>query len=231
MIQRAKQAGVRGIGLRERKKQAVREALSAAAMQLAIQRGIDNVLVEDIAAEAGVALRTFRNYFSSKYEAMCAPGADRAQIIGDALRQRPASEPLWESITAAVLDHYVGSDVAPDRQWLTALRLISSSPALQGEQLKTNAIKQHILANAIAERTGLDAEHDMLPEVLAGAVVAASQVAIRRWCDADPPQPLRPLLQHALRQLAALFVAPGRSAREVTVSAVQRPAISTPSAS
>jgi hypothetical protein len=36
----------------------------------------------------------------------------------------------------------------------------------------------------------------------AAAVTAASQVAIRRWYGADPPVPLRPLIELALRQLA-----------------------------
>ncbi len=62
---------------------------------------------------------------------------------------------------------------------------------------------QNALAEAIAERLGLDSELDMYPQILAGAVTAASQVAIRHWTDADPPAPLRPLLRRALEQLAA----------------------------
>jgi hypothetical protein len=42
----------------------------------------------------------------------------------------------------------------------------------------------------------------MYPQILAGAVTAASHVAIRRWYAADPPVPLRPLIELALRQLA-----------------------------
>ncbi len=76
-------------GLRERKKLATRHALSTAAMRLAIERGLDNVLVEDIAEAAGVSARTFNNYFASKYEAICALQQDRATRIGDALRCRP----------------------------------------------------------------------------------------------------------------------------------------------
>jgi hypothetical protein len=49
----------------------------------------------------------------------------------------------------------------------------------------------------------------MFPQVLAGAVTAASQVAIRRWYAADPPEPLRPILERALRQLASACSAPG----------------------
>jgi hypothetical protein len=42
----------------------------------------------------------------------------------------------------------------------------------------------------------------MYPQILAGAVTAAAQVAVRRWFAADPPVPLRPLLRLALDQLA-----------------------------
>jgi hypothetical protein len=62
---------------------------------------------------------------------------------------------------------------------------------------------QDALAAAIAQRTGTDPGTDMYPQILAGAVTAASQVAIRHWYRADPPEPLRPMIERALRQLAA----------------------------
>ena len=189
-------------GLRERKKLATRQALSSAALQLAVERGLENVTIEDITAEANVALRTFRNYFASKYEAICAIGADRALRIGASLLERPASEPLWEALTNAVLQHYEGTDVPFDRETMAAIGLVTQAPAMRGEYLKVNFAMQNALAVAIAERTGTDLESDMFPQILAGAVTAASQVAIRRWYRADPPVPLRPLIELALRQLA-----------------------------
>jgi hypothetical protein len=48
-------------GLRERKKLATRQALGAAAMQLAVERGLENVLVEDIAAAGDGSPRTCNN--------------------------------------------------------------------------------------------------------------------------------------------------------------------------
>jgi AcrR family transcriptional regulator len=190
-------------GRRERKKLATRHALSSAALQLALERGLENVTIEDITTRADVALRTFSNYFASKHEAICSIGADRARRIGVSLLERPAGEPLWEALTAAVLQHYEGTDQAPDRESMAAIRLIMASPAMRGEYLKVNFGMQDALATAIAERTGADPRTDMYPQILAGAVTSASQVAIRHWYAADPPVPLRPLIELALRQLAA----------------------------
>lgn len=61
---------------------------------------------------------------------------------------------------------------------------------------------------AIAARAGIDITRDMYPQILASAVTAASQVAVRRWFAADPPVPLRPLLRLALRQLAVACSGP-----------------------
>jgi AcrR family transcriptional regulator len=189
-------------GLRERKKLATRHALSSAALELAVEHGLENVTIEDITARANVALRTFSNYFGSKYEALAAIGADRARRIGASLLERPAGEPLWEALTHAVLQHYEGTDQAFSRETMAAIGRILLLPQMRGEALKVNFEMQNALAMAITERTGTDPEADMYPQILAGAVTSASQVAIRRWYAAEPPVPLRPLIELALRQLA-----------------------------
>jgi AcrR family transcriptional regulator len=188
-------------GLRERKKAATRRALGIAAMRLAVQRGLDNVLVDDIAAEAGVSTRTFNNYFASKHEAICALAMDRGRLIGVALRNRPPSEPLMEAITSAVLEPYIGSTRAPEKEWIEGVRLVVRSPALQGEYLRTHYAAQQTLARAIADRIGTDLDTDMFPAVMAGAVAAAMQVALDRWLRSEPPVALVPLLRQALGQL------------------------------
>ena len=179
-------------GLRERKKAATRRTLGLAAMGLAVRRGLENVLVEDIAAEAGVSARTFNNYFASKYEAICALAMERSQRMGAELRGRPPGEPLMEAIINAVIESYEGGTHPPDREWIEGVRLVIASPALQGEYLRTHYAAQRTLAAAIADRTGTDLETDMFPAVLAGAVAAAIQVAHERWLHADPPVPLVP---------------------------------------
>lgn len=192
------------LGLRERKKMATRQMIGGTAFRLAMERGLENVTVEDIAAAANVSPRTFNNYFSSKLEAISALGIDRAARIGATLCERPASEPLWDAITAAVLEHY-GAMRSPQGEFRDGMRTVLLSPAMRGEYLKTNSAMQRALAEAIAQRTGLDVDRDMLPVILAGAVTTASQIAVRRWFSADPPTELQPLVRAALSELASAF--------------------------
>jgi len=196
-----------GPGLRERKKQQTREALSWAALRLAVERGFGNVLVEDIAAEAGVSPRTYNNYFCSKAEAIAWRHLDRARRTADRLRERPPDELLWESITTAVLAQAGDESAGPEPEWTAGVRLMLSDPALQGEYLKAAMAADRECAVAIAERTGTDAR-DMYPQLVAAAIGAAIQVANDQWLRADPPVPLPPLLRDALNQVAGGLAAP-----------------------
>ena len=197
-----------GPGLRERKKQQTREALSWAALRLAVERGLGNVLVEDIAAEAGVSPRTYNNYFSSKAEAIAWRHLDRTRRIAALLRARPPGEPLWESITCAAVAQAGGERASPEPEWIAGVRLMLSEPELQGEFLKAGAAAERECAVVIAERTGTDADRDMYPRLAAAAIGAAILVANEQWLRAEPPVPLAPLLRDALTQIAAGLPAP-----------------------
>jgi AcrR family transcriptional regulator len=200
-------------GLRERKKQQTRIALSWAAIRLTVERGWDNVRVEDIAAEAGVSPRTFNNYFAGKGEAIAARHLDRALLIAEELRAQPAGRPLWEAVTSAVLTRFAMEDTGTDHagsgfegtsdQWLAGVRLMVAEPALQHEFVKAGVAAEAELAAAIAERTGTDVARDLYPRLVAGAVGAAITVATDQWLRAEPPVSMADLLRDALGQLAA----------------------------
>jgi AcrR family transcriptional regulator len=193
------------IDLRSRNKQATREAISAAARRLALEKGPSGLVlvrVRDIAEAAGVSPRTYNNYFSSREEAICAFQADRARQLGRTLRARPDDEPLDQAIIAAVIEHFTSPE--PDQ---AALRMIMSTPELEGEALKAFTMAEGPLAEAIAERTGTDPERDLFPDVAAAAIAAAVRVAGRHWLTPGNTDSfadtLRGALGHVLPAVAA----------------------------
>jgi AcrR family transcriptional regulator len=60
--------------LRERKRLATSKAIQLSALRLVVERGIDNVTIEQIATAADVSPRTFFNYFPSKEAAIVGEG-------------------------------------------------------------------------------------------------------------------------------------------------------------
>ena len=201
-------------GLRERKKAETRAALSWAAIRLTVERGFDNVRVEDVAEAAGVSPRTFNNYFSSKAEAIASRHLDRSRRAADALRGRPTDEPLWTAITAAALAEFEpGPEVEQSppnghAEWVSGLKAMLAEPTLQGEMLRAGAIAEAELAAAVADRSGTDLKRDLYPHLVAATVSAAVNAATQHFLRADPPVPMERLLPDALAQLAAGLPAP-----------------------
>ena len=180
-------------GLRERKKRATREAL-----RLAVEKGWEQVRVEDIAAEAGVSTRTFNNYFASKDAAFLATAYDRGARMQAALAARPADEPLWPAVIEAVVHGF--ADQAID---LRQAQRIRPTPALAAEQLKATAVIEQGLAEGIARRIGADVEHDLYPRLVAAAVISATRVTIDHWLRTESGLPFPPVLRDALQRVAA----------------------------
>jgi AcrR family transcriptional regulator len=197
-----------GPGLRERKKLATRQALSWAAIRLAVEQGFDNVRVEDIAAAAGVSPRTYNNYFASKEEAICAVSVDRAELIGVTLLERPADESLADALLAAMMTYYQPPGGELDRTWVNATRLMMTAPALRGEMLKAGSTTETRLAEAIAQRCGLTAE-DLYPHVLGAMLAGAARMGIQHWLRSGTTEPFTGVLATALRQALAGVDAPG----------------------
>lgn len=182
--------------LRARNKQATREAISQAALRLAIEQGPNGlalVRVHDIATAAGVSPRTYNNYFSSREQAICAFQADQSSRAGQALGSRPAGEPLDQAVIAAMIELYTNPE--PDR---AGLRMIMSTPELEGEALKAFTMAEGPLAEAIATRTGTDLARDLFPAVTAAAVAGAVRVAGRRWLERGNTDSFAAILRRAL---------------------------------
>ncbi|QUX31734.1 TetR/AcrR family transcriptional regulator [Nocardiopsis akebiae] len=162
--------------MRERKKQATREALREAALRLAVERGPDRVRVEDIAGAAGVSPRTYNNYFASREQAIVsAVTADREARIAAAVAARPPEVRLADAVTEAVVEQYTNTGEREHR----ALLLITAQAALRDAFLGATAGIEPPLAAVIAERLSDVGAHTA--RVLAASVAAAVRVSLEGW--------------------------------------------------
>ncbi|MFD3913234.1 TetR/AcrR family transcriptional regulator [Streptomyces sp. NPDC058603] len=163
-------------GLRERKKQATREALREAALRLAVERGPDQVRVEDIAEAAGVSPRTYNNYFASREHAIVAAiTADREARVAAAVAARPTGARLADAVTEAVIEQYTNSGER-ERE---VLLLITARTTLRDAFLDATAGIEAPLTAVIAER--LEGAGTYTARVLAASVAAAVRIALEGW--------------------------------------------------
>ena len=199
------------LGLRERKKLSTRWALSDAALELALERGLENVTREDIANRAGVSLRTFNNYFTGKYEAVAFRQIDRTRQSLAVFRKRPADEPLWSAITESMLaplEAEGAADIRPTHEELVVIRQLLSARDLRA------ALTKDLFADwvdAIAQRTGTDPARDMYPRLVTAVIRAVGEAAMETYANADPPVAYTELLRRGLTEVAAGLPDPRRS--------------------
>jgi AcrR family transcriptional regulator len=162
--------------LRERKKQATRDALRTAALRLALEHGPDKVRVDDIAEAAGVSPRTYNNYFASREQAIVAGiAAEREARVARSVAARPPGTMLSDAVIDAVVEQHT-DPAQPDRD---AMLLITTSPGLRTAYAETATSMEEPLADAIVERSG--SIDRTTARVLAASVAAATRVALQEW--------------------------------------------------
>ena len=188
-------------GLRERKKRATRDALAAAAVRLAAERGVGNVTVEDIASAADVSPRTFFNHFATKEEAFVAHDIERAHALLTRLHEEPLDVPVWPLLTGALGD--LLDTGGKDRAEVRFLYDLHLDPAvLVHQQLEYAAIEADLLAE-LARR--LPTGSRMQARLIAGTAVAAMRAAVTTWTEDDQEHSLRQLFDDAVSQLSPAF--------------------------
>jgi AcrR family transcriptional regulator len=184
-------------GLRERKKEATREALHEAALRLAAEHGPDGVTVEDIADAAGVSRRTFSNYFASKEEAFLHRDRARMQTLLELIQARPARESAWTALTQAAFELYalVGER---DPLWLAQTRLVRSHPSLAGHQVAAYAALERDVAALITPRLKPDQWLQLRARLMAAAYLSTLRIALQSWLDRPSGPRLPVVLREAL---------------------------------
>ncbi|HET7356838.1 MAG TPA: TetR family transcriptional regulator [Nocardioidaceae bacterium] len=190
-----------GTGLRERKKLATRRRIKDEALSLALERGLDRLTVEAIAAAADVSPRTFFNYFACKEEALIGDGGETAAAMLETIRARPAHETPLQTLHAAITQSTMLTAAHLDRDRARARQqLVRDNPSLLPRQLAQYATVERTFIEAMAERLGADPDVDLRPALLAAIAVSVIRVATQRWT-ADGNAPLLDLVDEAFALL------------------------------
>jgi AcrR family transcriptional regulator len=143
-------------GLRERRKQEARQAISAVAMAMFEARGFDEVTISQVAEAAGVSKMTVTNYFPRKEDLVF----DRAEVIIRGLAGAVAARAPGESLLAAVRRDYAeriaAGDVTLGVPTPTFARMVRGSHALTSRRREIADLTEQALGDAIAAEAGAD---------------------------------------------------------------------------
>lgn len=184
-------------GLRTTKKRATRAQLISSARRLTVEHGLDGVTVEMIAAEAGVSVRTFHNYFPTKDDALI---GDMPKLGDDeAVRRFVAGGPtgiLLPDLVDLVDPSRTIADTDPSELRL-AHAVLLQEPRLLARQLAHAIAHEDQIAGLIAQRRGRT-EPDASCRTVAAIVGAILRAAFTEWVTADDGSPLRSHLDGCL---------------------------------
>lgn len=109
-----------------------REALRRAAVVRFIGQGVEDTSAEQIAADAGVSLRTFYRHFASKHDLLFADYDAGLHWFRKALAERSPGEPIIESVQTAIM-------ARPYDDWA-----VTQIASLRAQELDPGRIVRHI---------------------------------------------------------------------------------------
>jgi AcrR family transcriptional regulator len=176
--------------LRDRRRASTRRDIADAALHLFEKQGYDRTTVEQVAEAAGVSLRTFYRYCSSKDDALTSGLVNGPAELTSEIRARRAL-----SFADAVADAFV-SVSGNDRQ-RRELRVVLSTPALHSAWLAAGRAAQEGLVELVQERD--PTQSALQARARAAAVAAVLTTVIETWASSDLR--LEPLAREALSVL------------------------------
>jgi AcrR family transcriptional regulator len=184
-------------GLRERKRAQTRRAIVDAALARFTEQGFSPTTVEQIAADAGIAPRTFFHYFPSKEDVVLADHDGRLARLREVLARRPADEAPLAAVRAALLE--VADDYLEERdRLLVAARIMAGAPTVLARSLERQTHWEEAIAEVVAVRLGVDVVRDVRPRLVAAVTLAAMRVTQRAWLAAGGTDDLPERMADAL---------------------------------
>lgn len=200
------------VGLREIKKNKLKQAVQRETLRLFEQQGYERTTVEQIADAAEISTTTFYRYFSSKDDVILTGAYDIPSAEGGRpftpLSDRPEGEPLIDSLRAVIRESLADGMLGRDRDELLArLQMIFRIPELEASHAARLHTAQDELARLLAGTVGGDPDSYDL-RVRAAMLAGALAETLRYWADHDGEPDLGVLFDDTLERVASVIDRP-----------------------
>lgn len=189
---RASQAGAR-----ERKRRDTHRRITETALRLFMEQGYEATTLDAIAAEAGIARRTFFHYFRSKEEIILAWQGALPEALHDAVLQQSRGVGPIVALERALVS--LSKDMDPDVA-VSVSRIVRSDKQLQSSNQAKFLAMEHAAYEALRRLWLDDADREAV-RLVAMIGVGAMRLAIDDWSDAQGARPLETYLADIFRTL------------------------------
>jgi AcrR family transcriptional regulator len=156
-----------------RRREEVALAIESAALELFTARPIGEVTVDEIAAAAGVAVRTLYRYFPAKEDVFRAYPHRVARQLADLMRGRPPSETPFDAMRNAFCE--LEADQEERQRWMAAYANSDTHERIARSALEAMAAG---FSQAMADRAGA-ARDDMWVEMAGWMAATAMEIGAR----------------------------------------------------
>jgi AcrR family transcriptional regulator len=194
---------VTSVSLRQRHTDRTRAAIAEAALELFAERGFAATTVDDIAARADVAPRTFFRYFPTKESILFHDMEIKLGMVRELLSARPLDEPPYVSLIAVFAE--LGSEFTSDHAKSQFIcRLAAEEPKLLSHP--RHLMIEHFeeeLVRVLAERAGV--EPDLALRAMTAALLSCVGIAFNDFINKGATGSFRTSLDEALAACRAAF--------------------------
>lgn len=177
---RSSAAATEPLGLRERKKQKTRLAISDVATGLFIERGFDDVTMAEVAHAAEVSVNTVFNYFSTKEELFFDRGPQLRDFTARIIRERRRGDTPLLALRR-MFRRLIKGEIGPTLsvRLKPFMATIDASPALQAHaRLLGEDYERHLAETLIAESSG--SQRDVVTARALAAMITGLQGLLTR---------------------------------------------------
>jgi TetR/AcrR family transcriptional regulator, regulator of mycofactocin system len=195
---------VTSVSLRQRHTDRTRAAIAEAALALFAERGFAATTVDDIAARADIAPRTFFRYFPTKESVLFDDMDIKLGLMRERLLARPADEPPYVSLVAVFKE--LGDEFSSDQTKSQFIcRIAAEEPKLltHPRHLMIETFEDE-LVRVLAERAGV--EPDLGLRAMTAALLSCVGVAFNAFINNGATGNFHDSLNDALAACRIAFV-------------------------